>query len=70
MILSPQRPQALETCLAHPIGPRAHHLMKCAAAATAQDGEPLVGRLAAEIDFDPARAGFISACRMLSQPTP
>ena len=69
MILNPQQLQSLEKHLAHHIGPLAHHLVK-RAAATTQDWEHLVGRLAAEIDSDPARAQFISACRMLSRPTP
>jgi hypothetical protein len=69
MTLSPQRLQSLEKQLAHHIGPLAHHLVK-RAAATAQDWAHLVDRLAAEIDSDPARAQFISACRVLSRPTP
>jgi len=69
MTLSPQRLQSLEKQLAHHIGPLAHHLVK-RAAATAQDWAHLVDRLAAEIDSDPARAQFISACRILSRPTP
>jgi hypothetical protein len=69
MGLSPQRLQSLEKQLAHHIGPLAHHLVK-RAAATAQDWGHLVDCLAAEIDSDPERAQFISACRMLSRPTP
>jgi len=69
MSLSPQQLQSLERQLAHHIGPLAHHLVKRAAAVT-QDWEHLVGRLAAEIDSDPERAQFISACRILSRPMP
>jgi hypothetical protein len=69
MVLSAQQLQSLERHLAHHIGPLAHHLVR-RAAARAQDWEHLVGGLAAEIDSDPARAQFISACRMLSRPTP
>ena len=67
--LSPEQLQSLERQLAHHIGPLAHHLVK-RAAATAQDWEQLVEPLAAEIDSDPARAQFISACRTLARPTP
>jgi hypothetical protein len=69
MTLSPQQLLALEKHLAHHIGLLGHHLVK-RAAATVQDWEHLVGRLAAEIDADPARAEFLGACRTLSRPRP
>jgi hypothetical protein len=69
MSLSPQQLQSLERHFAHHIGPLAHHLVKRAAAVT-RDWEHLVGRVAAEIDSDPARARLISACPILSRPTP
>lgn len=65
--LSAQQLQSLEKQLAQHIGPLAQHLVR-RAAASSQDWEQLVNRLAAEIDAAPARAQFISACRTLSRP--
>jgi hypothetical protein len=57
----------LEKQLALHIGPLAGHLVR-RAAARAQDWDQLIARLAAEIDADPARQQFLTACRTLSRP--
>lgn len=54
--------QLLERELAHHIGPVAKHLVKRAAAATA-NWEHLTQALAAEVDSPKARGQFIDACR-------
>ncbi len=61
---APQDLQALEKQLAHHIGPLARHLVRRAAASGA-DWEQLITSLAGEIEAQPARAQFISACRAL-----
>jgi TIR domain len=66
---SPEQLHQLEIELARYIGPVAKHLVRHAAASAA-DLQQLSLRLSAELDSEPDRQKFISACRMLGATSP